>query len=59
MGSNFSYDFGFFQLQNNINFTKGRSNTYALFTGDNPQTVGAPISPDARAPSAMPTVARR
>ncbi|QXQ06828.1 TonB-dependent receptor [Sphingosinicellaceae bacterium] len=40
VGSTFNYDFGFFQLQNNVNFTKGRSNTYALFTGSNPQTVG-------------------
>jgi len=38
-GSTFNYDFGFFQLQNNINFTKGQANTYALFTGSNPQTV--------------------
>jgi outer membrane receptor protein involved in Fe transport len=37
-GSNFSYDFGFFQVQNNINFTKGQANTYALFTGSNPET---------------------
>jgi len=39
LGSTFNYDFGFFQLQNNVNFTKGQSNTYALFTGSNPQTV--------------------
>jgi outer membrane receptor protein involved in Fe transport len=39
LGSNFSYDFGAFQLQNNVNFTKGQANTYALFTGSNPQTV--------------------
>jgi hypothetical protein len=38
-GSTFSYDFGAFQLQNNFNFTKGTSNTFALFTGSNPQTV--------------------
>jgi outer membrane receptor protein involved in Fe transport len=39
LGSTFNYDFGFFQVQNNINFTKGDANTYALFTGSNPQTV--------------------
>ena len=39
LGSTFNYDFGFFQVQNNVNFTKGRANTYALFTGSNPQTV--------------------
>lgn len=38
-GSTFSYDFGAFQLQNNFNYTKGTSNTFALFTGSNPQTV--------------------
>lgn len=40
LGSNFSYDFGFFQVTNNVNFSKGQANTYALFTGSNPQTVG-------------------
>lgn len=39
LGSTFSYDFGVFQLQNAINFTKGQANTYAVFTGSNPQTV--------------------
>jgi outer membrane receptor protein involved in Fe transport len=39
LGSTFNYDFGAFQLQNNVNFTKGRANTYALFTGSNPQSV--------------------
>ena len=38
-GSTFNYDFGAFQVQNNMNFTKGHANTFALFTGDNPQTV--------------------
>jgi len=39
-GSNFSYDFGSgFGIQNNVNFTKGTSTTFALFTGSNPQTV--------------------
>ena len=38
-GSTFNNDFGPFQLQNNMNFTKGDANTFALFTGDNPQTV--------------------
>ena len=39
-GSTFSYDLGGgFTVQNNINFTKGQANTFALFTGDNPQTV--------------------
>jgi outer membrane receptor protein involved in Fe transport len=39
-GSNFSYDLGGgFAVQNNINFTKGTSTTFALFTGSNPQTV--------------------
>ncbi len=49
-GSNLSYDFGFFQLQNNINFTKGRSNTYALFTGSNPQTAADYIASQLAAP---------
>ena len=44
LGSTFSYDFGLFQLQNNINFTKGRANTYALFTGTNPETAAAYIA---------------
>jgi outer membrane receptor protein involved in Fe transport len=39
LGSNFNYDFGAFQLQNSVNFTKGQANTYALFTGSNPQSV--------------------
>jgi outer membrane receptor protein involved in Fe transport len=39
-GSNFSYDVGDgFTVQNNVNFTKGTSETNALFTGSNPQTV--------------------
>ncbi|WP_242151512.1 TonB-dependent receptor [Sphingomonas sp. BAUL-RG-20F-R05-02] len=39
-GSNFSYDVGGgFTVQNNVNFTKGTSETNALFTGSNPQTV--------------------
>ncbi|MBA2934004.1 TonB-dependent receptor [Sphingomonas sp. CGMCC 1.13654] len=39
-GSTFSYDLGGgFTVQNNMNFTKGQANTFALFTGDNPQTV--------------------
>jgi outer membrane receptor protein involved in Fe transport len=39
-GSTFNYDLGGgFTVQNNINFTKGSANTFALFTGDNPQTV--------------------
>ena len=38
-GSTFNYDFGAFQVQNNMNFSKGDANTFALFTGDNPQTV--------------------
>ena len=38
-GSTFNYDFGAFQVQNNMNFTKGDANTFALFTGSNPQTV--------------------
>jgi outer membrane receptor protein involved in Fe transport len=38
-GSTFSYDLGAFQVQNNINFTKGQANTSALFTGNNPQSV--------------------
>ena len=38
-GSTFSNDFGPFQMQNNMNFTKGDANTKALFTGANPQTV--------------------
>jgi len=39
-GSNFSYDVGSgFTVQNNVNFTKGTSETNALFTGSNPQTV--------------------
>ena len=40
-GSTLSYDLGFVQIQNNVNFTKGTANTFALFTGSNPQTVGA------------------
>ncbi len=43
-GSTFSYDFGLFQLQNNVSFTKGQANTYALFTGTNPQTAAQYIS---------------
>ncbi|USI74891.1 TonB-dependent receptor [Sphingomonas morindae] len=39
VGSTFNYDFGAFQVQNNVNFTKGQANTSALFTGSNPQTV--------------------
>ncbi|WP_242137839.1 TonB-dependent receptor [Sphingomonas sp. TREG-RG-20F-R18-01] len=40
-GSTFSYDVGGgFAVQNNVNFTKGTSTTFALFTGSNPQTVG-------------------
>ncbi|TPG19996.1 TonB-dependent receptor [Sphingomonas koreensis] len=38
-GSTFNYDFGAFQVQNNMNFTDGDANTSALFTGSNPQTV--------------------
>jgi outer membrane cobalamin receptor len=39
-GSTFSYDLGGgFSVQNNINYTKGSANTFALFTGNNPQTV--------------------
>jgi len=38
VGSNFSYDFGGLVLQNNMNFTKGHADTYALFTGSNPQS---------------------
>ena len=38
VGSNFSYDLGAFQVQNNINFTKGHADTFALFTGSNPQS---------------------
>jgi len=39
-GSNFSYDVGSgFTIQNNINYTKGTSETNALFTGSNPQSV--------------------
>jgi outer membrane receptor protein involved in Fe transport len=37
-GSVFNYDFGGLVLQNNINFTKGHADTYALFTGSNPQS---------------------
>ena len=37
-GSVFSYDFGGLVLQNNMNFTKGHADTYALFTGSNPQS---------------------
>jgi len=39
-GSTFNYELGDgFTVQNNINFTKGQANTFALFTGNNPQTV--------------------
>ncbi|WP_454885997.1 TonB-dependent receptor [Sphingomonas oryzagri] len=39
-GSTFSYDLGSgFTVQNNVNFTKGDANTFALFTGNNPQSV--------------------
>jgi outer membrane receptor protein involved in Fe transport len=39
-GSVFNYDLGGgFTVQNNMNYTKGTSTTYALFTGDNPQSV--------------------
>ena len=44
LGSAFSYDFGLFQLQNNINFTKGQANTYALFTGSNPESAAQYIA---------------
>jgi outer membrane receptor protein involved in Fe transport len=50
IGSTFSYDFGLFQLQNNINFTKGQANTYALFTGTNPQSAGQYIADQLAAP---------
>ena len=43
-GSTFSYDFGLVQLQNNVNFTKGQANTYALFTGSNPETASQYIA---------------
>jgi len=49
-GSTFSYDFGLFQLQNNVNFTKGQANTYALFTGSNPQSAGQYIADQLAAP---------
>ncbi|MDF0490025.1 TonB-dependent receptor [Sphingomonas sp. H39-1-10] len=39
-GSTFNYDLGSgFGVQNTVNFTKGTSETNALFTGSNPQTV--------------------
>jgi len=38
-GSTFNYDFGAFQVQNNMNFSQGDANTFALFTGSNPQSV--------------------
>jgi outer membrane receptor protein involved in Fe transport len=61
LGSTFNYDFGFFQVQNNINFTKGQANTYALFTGSNPQTVaqylaGAVTSANAPAAGGTPNL---
>ena len=50
LGSTFSYDFGLFQVQNNMSFTKGQANTYALFTGSNPETAAQYIADQLAAP---------